>query len=218
MHIGFADFSKDIKYINSSVSLNLAEMSILNKTAYLYYAKKSFIVCYPNDELLIPLLLNLFHNDYDCGYVERDDYGRRLSILIFTDLSYGREVFDNLKVSTQYIISNSIQKQQFYTKSGRDNYMDDTYNAQSYWKDIFIKKYGKNNIPEYIDYKDVFPICIGYDTFNVLSRNYFGHYDNSQQAVFYLTSNCDIFNNDIKFKFDCICVDYSKINKYIKKL
>lgn len=215
----YCDFYNDFLYKGSKIHFNKVEQLILDCIYEKTGSEESVAICLPNKNIVFPLINRIVHKDYDICYKLRKDIGRRVSILVVTSVSYINEIVENTCISTNYILNNCIDRQNFYYSVGRYNFMDSAYNAQSYWKDILIKKYrSKKNIPEFIEYKDIFPVALGSTTFNTMSRNYMGNYDNEQQPVYYVTSNKNVFIDNNFAIFDYIFIDYSRINKFIRNI
>lgn len=174
-----------------------------------------YIISVPTPKLLIPLAIEIFHLDYENTYKERQEISRRASIMIITNsLRNAKDFFSRAMISTEYVIRTSIQKQQFFLGK-RDNFMNDRYNTQSYWKDYIYKRFKPKKIPEYLPYQNFFPVAFGNDKYTTVSRDYFGRYDDVQQPCYYFTSNPAILLNENVPRIDCALVDYTSINKTI---
>ncbi|MCG8538496.1 MAG: DISARM system-associated protein DrmE [Clostridia bacterium] len=208
----------DIKYLDNNLSLKDEEYIILENFIKAITKNKRIMVSYPNQKLFFILVLRLLHLDYDLLYQNRSDPLRRVSLLLITSLKEAYNVFENLSIASKYVIDNSVSKQQYFaTRNDIWTNMSNDFYAHIYWKDNLNKRFNQS-IPDYLNYKSIFPISVGFNTFKNMPRNYLGKYDNSQQSTIYVTSNINIFNKKELPLFDYIFIDYSNTNKYIKNI
>jgi len=172
------------------------------------------IVIYKNKFTALNIGLSLAHFDYEKQYKYRNDTKRRVSILIFTNFTLAREFFDQLTISGKYLFDRCVDKQQFFIGN---NSMNDPYNAQSYWIDLYYKRYGESLVkkPE-VRYVNYFPVSFGING-TEMTRDYFGRND-SQQPVYYISHNKNIFSENYLPKFDYIVVDCTYMTDYIPNI
>lgn len=205
-----------IFYKDKSICWTYIEEFLLSETIDSIRDKSNILVCYPNPQFLIPIVIETVLKNELENFKYSEDPSKRTTILIVSKNKELINVLKNVYIRTDYVYEISKIQHRHLIDSNVFCNMDNPYYTKLYWRYIF-NKYYESEVPEKIPLHYFLPISPGYYTFSQLSRgdmNKIGRKDNVQEAVFLITSNRDLINsNDIDY--DYIFIDYTTIDKYI---
>ncbi|CAM3505619.1 MULTISPECIES: DISARM system-associated protein DrmE [Saccharibacillus] len=208
---------KDISTIEDKQRSNLENM-LMNKTKTAVADEKPFILCHPDKDYWIDLIIKTTISEYVSGYKKREDFKRRLSVLI---ISIDPLVIDKLlkvNISKKIAFQMGFDRHRFFSEQGEFCAIDDKDYFQCNIKH-YLEKGFESKVPEAVPLHYILPLAIGYTKFSNFprgNRNKIGQYDNKQQAVFYVSASLNIMEKDDLPFFDHIFVDCASSNDLIK--
>lgn len=216
MSIVEGDILKPIYYNDKLISRTDLEDFIISETIDSIRNKDNILVCYPNPQYIIPLIIETVLKNELENFKYSEDPSKRTTILIISKNKELINMLKNVYVRKDYVYEISKIQHKHLMDSNVFCNIDNAYYAKLYWRHI-LSKYYVDEVPERILLHYFLPISYGYHTFSQISRgdmNKIGRKDNIQQSVFFITSNSNLINSNDN-NYDYIFIDYTTIDKYI---
>lgn len=200
---------------NKNIKFNSLENEILVSMENIILNKSNIVLCFPNKNFFPFIVLNAVFKDYFENYKHREDFTRRISVVVITNKKSFVNFLNTLNFNYSKLVKTFFEKHRFFRESGVFCNLNDGYFAQCNWNHI-LNRYFNNQIPDSIPLNYILPVEIGYFSFKKLNRgerNKIGRQDNIQQSVFYISDNLNILR-DMKVEADYIFVDFTYIKKF----
>lgn len=216
MNIIEGDTLKPIYYNDKLISSTFIERFLVSETMDCIKNKDNILVCYPNLQYLLLLIINLVLKNEQENFKFSEDPSKRTTVLIVSKNKNLISILKNVYIRTDFIYEISRTQHEYLMKNKVFCNIDDHYYTKLYWRHVFSKYYKDDN-PEKIPLHYFLPISYGYHTFSQLSRgdmNKIGRKDSIQESVFFVTSNVNLISSH-DIKYDYVFVDYTTIDKYI---
>ncbi|WP_241736693.1 DISARM system-associated protein DrmE [Anoxybacillus flavithermus] len=207
---------KFLGFEDTKIRLNMFEQKILTNLKDIILNKANIVFCYPKQCFFWILVLHTVLQDYLQNYKYRDDFAKRISVLVITDKNKFTKFLNNISVLYREFQYKIFEKHEFFRDKGIFCDLNDSYYAQCNWNHI-LNVYYDGKIPENIPINFILPVAVGYFNFKQMNRgerNKIGRKDNKQKPVFYVTDNINILKS-IDFEVDYIFIDYTYIRGFV---
>jgi hypothetical protein len=197
------------------ITLHKFESVTLDLCKKAYDENSRLIIVGPFFIFFVPLVISLIVHHYESSTKFGTDPLKRPSFLLLTKSSLGSKYFRRIYVSTRLIADMSTRRLKLtHSKFGDKVFIDidNPRNCHLYWKHFMIKRYGKNNVPEYLKLNCFFPVARRYgNKWSVIdSRDHLGRYDCNESHWLYITREVPA-EETIPEEIDCVIADFPRL-------